>query len=57
LIPIGEQRVRVQLPAATRAKSVRLLVAGRAAEFQQSGGWLETTVPSVLAHEVVAIDV
>ena len=57
LIAIGEQSVLVQLPAGVRAKGVRLLVANRAAEFTQQGAWLETTVPSVLAHEVVAIDV
>src|SRR5262249_33219303 len=55
-IVVGEQRVRVQLPAGKRAERVRLLVAGRAVEFQQAGGWLETTVPSVLAYEVVAAD-
>lgn len=57
LVAIGEQRVRVQLPAGVRAKSVRLLVANRAAEFQQTDAWIETTVPGVLAHEVVAVDV
>jgi hypothetical protein len=39
-----------------RARSVRLLVAGTSPEFRQVGEWLEVTVPSILEHEVVAID-
>jgi hypothetical protein len=53
---VGEQRVRVQLPPGARAKTVRLLVASREVAFQQDGAWLETRVPSVLDHEVVAVD-
>ena len=56
LLPIGEQRVRVRLPDGSPAKRVRLLVGGQAPPFRQSGGWLEVTVPSVRAHEVVAVD-
>jgi hypothetical protein len=56
LVPIGEQRVRVRVPDGFRAKQVRLLVAGGTSAFRQSGEWLETTVPSIRAHEVVAVD-
>ncbi len=56
LLSIGEQRVRLRVPAGLRAKQVRLLVAGTTPTFRESGEWLETTVPSVLAHEVVAVD-
>ena len=56
LIPLGEQRVRVRLPAGATAKRVALLVGGTAPEFRQSGEWLETTVGTITAHEVVAID-
>ena len=56
LLPIGEQRVRVRVPDGLRARQVRLLVAGTAPAFRQSGEWLETTVPSIRAHEVVAVD-
>lgn len=55
-IALGAQQVRVHLPN-LRAKSVRLLVAGIAPESRQAGEWLEVTVPSILEHEVVAIDV
>jgi hypothetical protein len=57
LLPIGEQRVRLRLPDGLRAKGVRLLVAGTTPASRESDGWLELVVPSVLAHEVVAVDV
>ena len=56
VIPVGAQTIRMHLPS-LRAKAVRLLVASVAPEFHQAGEWLELTVPSVLEHEVVAIDV
>ncbi len=57
LFPVGEQKVRARLPDDLRAKSVRLLVAGATPDFRQDGAWLEVTVPSIAAHEVVAIEV
>ena len=57
LLPIGEQRVRLRVPEGLKAKSVKLLVAGTTPAVRESAGWLELTVPSVLAHEVVAVDV
>jgi hypothetical protein len=56
LIPIGPQQVTVRLPEGVRAKSVRLLRGGQAVPPRESGGLLSLTVPSVLDHEVVAID-
>jgi hypothetical protein len=56
LLSIGEHRVRVRVPDGLRAKEVNLLVAGTTPVYRQSGEWLETTVPSVRAHEVVAVD-
>ena len=55
-IPVGEQTVRLHLPN-IRSKRVKLLVAKTAPAFRQSGDWLEMTVPSILEHEVVAVDV
>jgi hypothetical protein len=56
LLPVGEQQVRVQLPDGALARRVALLVGGGSPPFRQSGTWLETPVPTILAHEVVAID-
>ena len=55
--PVGEQRLQIRLPAGLRAKSVRLLVAGATPAFRQSGDVVELSVPSITAHEVVALDV
>jgi len=57
LIPIGPQRVRVRLPADAKPKRVHLLSAGTAPAFDVAGEWLSVTVPSILDHEVVAVDV
>ncbi len=57
LIPVGEQKVRLRLPAGTQPRKVRLLAAGKNPRFQQAGAYLSVTVPSVLDHEIVAIDV
>jgi hypothetical protein len=56
-IPVGAQQVRVRMPDGLRARTVRLLVADTSPGFEQDGEWLETTVPSVFEHEVVAIEV
>ena len=55
MIPVGAQVVRMRVPG-VRAKGVRLLVAGKSPEFRQDGEWVELTVPSVVDHEVIAID-
>ena len=56
LIPIGEQKVRVRLPEGTQAKKVRLLAAEKRPRVEHSGQYLSVTVPAILDHEVVAID-
>jgi hypothetical protein len=56
LLPVGEQRVRVRLPEGSRAKRVQLLVAGTSLPIRESAGWLEVKVPSIRAHEVIAVD-
>ena len=56
LIPSPPQKLRVKLPAGAKPKRVQLLAANVPPEFEFSGGWLSLTVPSVLDHEIVAID-
>jgi hypothetical protein len=56
-IPIGEQKVTVRLPAGVSTKKTRLLVAEKTPEVQSTGIEMTITVPSVLDHEVVAIEV
>jgi len=55
-IPVGEQKVRVRLPEGARPKKVRLLAAATSPSSRRHGQYLSVTVPSVLDHEVVAID-
>jgi hypothetical protein len=56
LIPVGEQKVRLRLPDGAQAKSVRLLAADLSPRTERSGAYLGLTVPSILDHQVVAID-
>jgi hypothetical protein len=55
--PVGEQKISVRLPAGMHAKAARMLVADKGAEMQRNGQDLIITVPSVLDHEVVAIEI
>jgi hypothetical protein len=55
--PIGAQTLKLRLPSGVRATHARLLVADRSVAFDVSGSVLTVTVPSVLDHEVVAIDI
>ena len=56
LIPSQPQTVRVRVPDGTKATRVQMLVAGRAVPLKQSGSAIEVHVPSILDHEVIAID-
>jgi hypothetical protein len=56
IIPVGEQRVRVRLPPGATARAVTLLVGGLRPDFRQAGQFVDVTVPSIAAHEVVAVD-
>ena len=56
LIPSPPQHVVVRLPKGAKAARVRLLVAGRDVPVGQTGGPVRLTIPSVLDHEVIAID-
>jgi hypothetical protein len=56
LVPVGEQKVRLRLPEGTRARAVRLLAADQVVDADRAGRHVTVTVPSVLDHEVVAVD-
>jgi hypothetical protein len=55
-IPTPPQTVTVQLPTGVRARKVQLLVGGRTGRVQEANGMVSLTIPSILDHEVVAID-
>jgi hypothetical protein len=54
--PIGPQTVKLSLPDKIEARQARLLVADKRIEISRSGSSLTFTVPSILDHEVAAID-
>ena len=56
LILISEQKVRVRLPRDKKVGKVQLLVSGKPIRAEASGEYLLVTVPTILAHEVIAID-
>jgi hypothetical protein len=56
LIPSPPQALRVRLPQGTKVSRVQLLVAGGSPAFRQTPGHIELTVPAILDHEVIAID-
>jgi hypothetical protein len=53
--PIGEQKVRMNLPQGAKIKRVELLRAERAIQFSQQNGRVEFTIPSVQDYEVAAL--
>ena len=55
-VPAGPQTVRVRLPQGAKVAGVHLLVSGRTPQATSSNGAIRLTVPTVVDHEVVAID-
>ena len=56
LIPVGEQIVKVRLPEDRALGKIKLLAADKTPRVNRSGRELTIVVPSILDHEVVAID-
>ncbi|MFN2201228.1 MAG: alpha-amylase family protein, partial [Caldilineaceae bacterium] len=56
LIASGPQRVSIRLPYGNKARRVRLLHSGLEVPVQMVDERLVLTVPSVLDHEIVAVD-
>jgi hypothetical protein len=54
--PVGQQTLKLRLPAEHQAKQARLLVADKSVAIERTGSAVIITVPSVLDHEVGAID-
>jgi hypothetical protein len=56
LIPVDTQAVRIRLPGDAKAEKVHLLVGDKTPENKIADGVVTLTVPSVLDHEVIAVD-
>jgi hypothetical protein len=55
--PVGPHTVRLHLPADVQAKRARLLATDKVVAMDRSATVLSVTVPSILDHEVVAIEI
>jgi hypothetical protein len=56
LIRVGEQKLQVRIPQNTKVKEIHLLVSDRSPNYETRGNVVSLTVPSILDHEVVALD-
>ena len=56
LIPLADQQVKVRLPQGKIPKKVQLLCGGEVPRTSEEAEVLTILVPSILDHEVVAID-
>jgi hypothetical protein len=56
LLPSPPQTIRVQVPSGQAVTGARFLVCDRPAELRTDGDCVETDAPSVLDHEVLALD-
>jgi hypothetical protein len=56
LIPVGEQTVRVLIPKGKQVGRVHLLRAGITPSVRHDADGITVQVPSILEHEVIAID-
>ncbi|MHC4745869.1 MAG: alpha-amylase family protein [Planctomycetota bacterium] len=56
LIPVGPQKVSIALPMGKELKNIKLLKSGKTPYAEKKGSRLTVTVPSILDHEVIAIN-
>jgi hypothetical protein len=56
LIPLDRQEVRIRVPQGAKVARVHLLTADQAPEYVRRDGAVTVLVPSVLDHEVIALD-
>lgn len=54
---LGEQKIRLKLPAGRTIGKARLLMAGKDVTFTQNGGLVDLVVPSLNEYEVVALTI
>jgi hypothetical protein len=55
-LPIADVKVRVRVPEGRSVRSVSLMRAGTRLNIAARAGWVDVTVPRVLIHETVRVD-
>jgi hypothetical protein len=56
ILPIGKQRLRIQIAPTHKVRKAKLLVAGEEVPFRMEQSSIILDVPSIHIHEVVALD-
>src|SRR6202034_3834957 len=56
VIPIANQRLRIQIPEGRRVRQAKLLVTGKSIAFKTEQSMIHLDVPSIAVHEVIALD-
>jgi hypothetical protein len=54
--PSPQQEVTIRLPQGQKPRKVKLLVSATTPQVRHSNGAVSLTLPSILDHEVIAID-
>jgi len=55
-LPLPPQQVTIRLPEGRKGRAVKLLASGQTPHVQQTVGQIRLTVPAIVDHEVIAID-
>ena len=55
-VPSPPQEVTIRIPKGARAGKVKFLVSAQAPQARMGNGVVTLTIPQILDHEVVAID-
>jgi len=56
IIPVAKQQVRIQIPDGRQVKAANLLVSEKSAPFRIEDKFVLLDVPSIMVHEVIALD-
>jgi hypothetical protein len=55
-LPVPDVKVRIRIPQGKRIRAASLLRAGTNLSSRVTNGWLDVTVPRVMIHEAVKVD-
>lgn len=56
LIPVEAQKVSFKVPSGSKVNSVKLLISGKIVDAKVENGTITLTVPHILDHEIIAVD-
>lgn len=56
LIPVEAQEVSFKVPSGSKVNAVKLLISGKIVDAKVEDGTITLTVPQILDHEIIAVD-